>query len=100
MILYHGTNISAALNILNEGFNFNYSGKNWGNTYGKGIYFTSNHETAKCYAGENGIILKFDLDISDSTILTKSYSPCKRFKLKTHTKWLITPDHDEYIMLN
>ena len=100
MILYHGTNISAALNILNEGFNFNYSGTNWGSTYGKGIYFTPNYETAKCYAGENGIILKFDFDTSDSTILTKYYSPNKKLKLKKTTKWLITPDNDEYIMLN
>ena len=55
MKLYHGTSISNALSIMNEGFNLKKAGSNYGTTYGKGIYFTPNYKTAKFYAEENGI---------------------------------------------
>ena len=99
MLLYHGTTIESALNILLKGFQFDHAGKNWGSTYGKAIYFTPNYETAKCYAGPDGIILSFSLDISDFYLLKNFISPSKRHKVKTNKKWLITPDLDEYIML-
>ena len=99
MILYHGTTVISALNILENGFNFNSTGINWGCTYGKGIYFTPNHETARCYAGNDGIVLSFNINISDYHILKNLKSPSSNKKLNYNTKWLITPDFDEYIML-
>ena len=99
MILYHGTNVYSALNILENGFNFNSTGTNWGCTYGKGIYFTPNYKTARCYAGDDGIVLTFDMDTTDSYILDRLKLPSSRKKLKYTTRWLITPDFDEYIML-
>ena len=47
MILYHGTTIQNALSIMKFGFDINKSGENWGTTYGKGIYFSPNYETAE-----------------------------------------------------
>ena len=47
MLLYHGTTKENAINILKDGFDFEKSGSCWGNTYGKGIYFTPNYETAR-----------------------------------------------------
>lgn len=94
MILYHGTSIQSMIGILNNGFAFDHCGKNWGSTYGKGIYFTPNYETARCYAGEDGVVLSFVIDVTDYKVLSKFKRPKKIQK-----KWLITPDFDEYIML-
>ena len=63
MLLYHGTSEKNAINILNKGFNFELRGSCWGNTYGKGIYFTPNYDTAKFYAGEDGVVLSFEINI-------------------------------------
>ena len=57
MKLYHGTSCSNAISILKNGFDFNKVGSNYGTTYGKGIYFTPNYETARFYAGENGLVI-------------------------------------------
>lgn len=99
MILYHGTNVSSALNILANGFNFNSTGTNWGSTYGKAIYFTPNYKTAQCYAGDDGIIFSIDVEVNDFLILEKFKSPSSRKQLQCMSKWLITPNFDEYIML-
>lgn len=98
MILYHGTTIDSAVSILNNGFTFDHCGKNWGSTYGKGIYFTPNYETARCYAGADGIVLSFDIEVTDYHMLPKLKCPSSKTP-KYSTKWLITPDFDEYIML-
>lgn len=98
MILYHGTTVDSMLSILKHGFTFDHVGKNWGSTYGKGIYFTPNYETARCYAGLDGIVLSFKLEIKEYRLLKKLQSPSSK-KNKYNTKWLITPDFDEYIML-
>jgi maltose-binding protein MalE len=98
MILYHGTTTTSMVNILDKGFTFDHCGKNWGSTYGKGIYFTPNYETAKCYAGTDGVVLSLDINVKDYHLLTKLHRPSS-IKQKYHTKWLITPDFDEYIML-
>ena len=98
MILYHGTSQASALNILSIGFSFEHSGKNWGSTYGKGIYFTPNYETARCYAGNDGIVMQFDMNIENYYLLKNLQRPTSK-KIKYSSKWLITPDFDEYIML-
>ena len=61
--LYHGTSKQNGLQILESGFDFKKSGSNWGNTYGKGIYFTPNYETAQFYAGKDGIVISRQLVI-------------------------------------
>lgn len=99
MILYHGTDVSSALNILENGFNFKSTGTNWGSTYGKAIYFTPNYNTAQCYAEDDGIILSIDVEVDDFLILEKFKSPSSRKQLPSTSKWLITPNFDEYIML-
>ena len=38
--------------------------QNYGTTYGKGIYFSPNYETAKFYAGTDGIIISLNVDIT------------------------------------
>jgi hypothetical protein len=81
MILYHGTSRSNALSILKNGFDINKSGSCWGNTYGKGIYFSPNYNTAKFYAGDNGIVLSFDIIIKP-LYLKKDYSPSSKKKIK------------------
>ena len=35
----HGTSVINATSIMNNGFNLDKCGCNWGNTYGKGIYY-------------------------------------------------------------
>ena len=79
MFLYHGTTIENALSILNNGFDFSKVGSNWGNTYGNGIYFSPNYETARFYAREEGIVLKFDIKIIPQ-YLEKDYSPNSKKK--------------------
>ena len=98
MLLYHGTTLESALNILKCGFDFNHSGKNWGNTYGKGIYFTPKYDVARLYAGDDGIVISINYDILDYTILKKFQSPSSK-KKNYKNKWIITPDLEEYIML-
>lgn len=98
MLLYHGTTIFNALSILNNGFSFNYSGTNWGSTYGKAIYFSPNYNTAKFYAGNDGIVLSFNFFIDDFYVLPFFQSPNKKFKIKYHSKWIISKDYDEYIL--
>ena len=65
--LYHGTSVKNALSILQNGFDLGKAGENWGTTYGKGVYFTPNYETAKFYAGEDGVVLSLNLKINPST---------------------------------
>jgi hypothetical protein len=100
MILYHGTSTSNALSIMKNGFDFLKAGSNWGKTYGKGIYFSPNYETARFYAGEDGIVLKFDIKINPLQ-LTKDYSPNSKKKLQIpkEINCLINKNHDEYIIL-
>ena len=99
MLLFHGTSVESALNILLKGFQFDHCGENWGSTYGKAIYFTPSYETARCYSGPEGIVLSFSMDTSDSYSLKKLLSPSSRTIIRTDKKWLITPDLEEYIML-
>ena len=65
MILYHGTSIENALSIFKNGFDINKSGENWGTTYGKGIYFSPNYETAMFYANSDesnpGIVISINV---------------------------------------
>ena len=99
--LYHGTTLVNALSIMNDGFDFSRCGSNWGSTYGKGIYFTPNRETALFYAGENGIVLSFELDI-ECYYLKNDISPNKKrkFKLSESYNCLVSPNGDEYILFN
>ena len=56
MILYHGTTMINALSILKNGFDINKAGENWGTTYGKGIYFSPNYETAQAFYLPNKVL--------------------------------------------
>jgi len=98
-LLYHGTTICNALSILKTGFDFTLCGSNWGSTYGKAIYFTPNYETAKCYAGENGIVISFMLDIVPY-YLKKDISPNskKKIKLLYGYNCFISPNGDEFVL--
>ena len=104
--LYHGTSSQNALSIMKNGFNFEKAGQNWGKTYGKGIYFTPNYETARFYATEDGIILSFNIEI-EPYYLTKFISPNSKKKLKLpvknqnniHYNCIVSPDKDEYLIL-
>ena len=104
MILYHGTSYSNALNILKTGFDFEKSGSNWGNTYGKGIYFTPNYDTAKFYASSNGIILSMNININ-ALYLEKDISPnSKKIKniyknINKNINCIVSPNKDEYLIL-
>ena len=105
MILYHGTSTINALNILKEGFDLKKSGSNWGKTYGKGIYFSPNYKTAEFYAGTNGIIISININLDENNIYyLKNYnSPNSRKKPKINNpniKCLVSPDKDEYLILN
>lgn len=89
--LYHGTTMNNALSILKEGFDFNKCGCNWGCTYGKGIYFSPSYDEAHFYAGEDGIVLSFELEL-ECYYLDKDISPSKKKSLKCHMDiivWLI-----------
>ena len=100
--LYHGTSRINALSILKNGFDFNKTGSNWGNTYGKGIYFTPNYNTARFYATDNGIVLSFYLKI-EPYHLTKDISPNSKKKIKfpqnKNLNCIINPNGDEYLIL-
>tara|TARA_Y100000748_G_scaffold212280_1_gene178028 strand:- start:972 stop:1289 length:318 start_codon:yes stop_codon:yes gene_type:complete len=102
MHLYHGTTFSNAISILKNGFDFNKVGSNYGSTYGKGIYFTPNYETAKFYSGENGIVLSMNIDIIPYH-LKKDISPSSKKKIKIPKdkdyNCIISPNKDEYLIL-
>lgn len=102
MKLYYGTSSSNAISILKNGFDFNKVGSNYGITYGKGIYFTPNYETARFYAGENGIILSMDISIT-RYYLVKDISPNSKKKIKLPTdqdyNCIVSPNKDEYLIL-
>jgi len=118
MLLYHGTSKLNALLIKNNGFSFEYCGKNWGSTYGKAIYLTNNYKEALFYANGNDInngseevgeILKvfvFDINIIK---LTKDYSPNDKkhikeiktiisyLKINTNKNCLLNLNENEFI---
>ena len=102
MKLYHGTSSLNAISILKNGFDFNKVGSNYGITYGKGIYFTPNYETARFYAGENGIILSMDVSITPY-YLVKDISPNSKKKIKLPRdqdyNCIVSPNKDEYLIL-
>jgi hypothetical protein len=100
MKLYHGTSYDKALSILKNGFDFNRIGENWGTTYGKGIYLTPEYETAKFYAGDNGIVLGFTLDINPYKLL-KDVRPNTRKKIVVPVEFdsIINPNEDEVVIL-
>ena len=100
MLLYHGTSTINALGILNKGFDKTKVGTNWGKTYGNGIYFTPNYDTARVYAGDAGIILSFHFDVTDCHKLIKYNRSGVKIKSSfLNKKWIITPDNDEYILI-
>lgn len=98
-LLYHGTSVSDAISILKSGFDFSRCGSNWGSTYGKALYFTPNYETARVYAGENGIVLSFVLTIVPYYI-KRDISPNSKKKLKLQDGFncLVNPNGDEYVV--
>ena len=100
--LFHGTSRENALSIMENGFDFSKSGSNWGNTYGKGIYFSPNEETARFYAGENGIVISLKIEI-DPYYLTQDISPNSKKKIKLpeneNYNCIVNPNGDEYLVL-
>ena len=101
MKLYHGRSASSALSIMKFGFDLSKAGSNWGLTYGKGIYFTPNYETATFYAGEDGIVISVNLEITPY-YLKKAVSATskKRIKVPPEYNCIVSPDKDEYIVLH
>lgn len=99
--LYHGTSFENTLLILKNGFDFNRAGNNWGTTYGKGIYFSPNYETARFYATEKGIVISLKLNINPYKLL-KDIKPNskKRLNIPKIYDSLINPNEDEVIILN
>ena len=99
--LYHGTSTINALSILKNGFNFTQSIENWGKTYGPGIYFSPNYNTAKFYATNKGIVLSFNIAI-EPYLLTKDISPTSKKKLyipnDKNYNCIISPNKDEYLI--
>ena len=101
MKLYHGTTIESALSIMQKGFDLSRAGTNWGSTYGKGIYFTPNYETARFYAGENGIVISVELDIKPYYLKKAvSVSSRKRIRIPAEYNCIVSPDRDEYVVLS
>jgi len=102
MFLYHGTSMINALSILKNGFDLNKAGSNYGSTYGKGIYMTPNYETAKFYAGNDGIVLRLNIDVIGYE-LKKDISPNSKKKIKLpkdkNYNTIISPNKDEYLIL-
>lgn len=97
--LFHGTSPASALSILKNGFDFSKCGSNWGSTYGKGIYFSPNYQTAQFYAGDDGIVLSYTLDINPY-YLKKDMSPNQKRKFKLHKEFnaIINVNGDECIV--
>ena len=101
MLLYHGTSKKNGINILKKGFNFELSGSCWGNTYGKGIYFTPNYKTARFYAENDGIVISLNIEIK-ALFLEKDISPSSKKKLKIDKEkynCIVNPNKDEYLIL-
>lgn len=55
-IVYHGTTQSNMTEIFKYGFDISKIGSGWGTTYGEGIYFSSNFDTALLYSDNNTVI--------------------------------------------
>ena len=105
VILYHGTSKENALSITQNGFSLDRSGDNWGNTYGKGVYFSKQLEDAIVYAGNDGVVLMCDLYVKGFH-LNRDYSPTERYDRReikklihglTDYNCLISRDQSEYI---
>lgn len=107
MILYHGTTMINALSILKNGFDINKAGENWGTTYGKGIYFSPNYETAQFYANSDesnpGIVISINLDLNPF-MLKKDFSPNqkRKFRLPKDSKYdsIINANGDEVVIID
>ena len=99
--LYHGTSQINALSILRDGFDFSKCGSNWGSTYGKGIYFSPSYDEAHFYAGEDGMVLSFEMEL-ECYYLEKdiSWSKKKKFKLPNGYNCLVNPSGDEYVLFS
>lgn len=99
--LYHGTTQINALSILRDGFDFSKCGSNWGSTYGKGIYFSPSYDEAQFYAGEDGMVLSFELDL-ECYYLKKDISPSKKAKFKVPDGYncLVNPSESEYVVFS
>ena len=109
MILYHGTSKENADSIKKKGFSLEFSGKNWGSTYGKAIYFSNCYETAKCYAGESGIVLIINIENINYLKLNRDYSPSDKkhireikciilfLKINSNKNCLLNFNENEYI---
>ena len=104
MLLYHGTSSENAISILKNGFNFDKIGSNYGTTYGKGIYFSPNYETARFYANQNthGTVLSFNLNIIPFYLI-RDISPNSKKKIKLPNdkeyNCIVSPNKDEYLIL-
>jgi hypothetical protein len=103
MILYHGTTYENAIGITSTmTFDISKTGENWGNTFGPGIYFTPNIETAKVYAGKTGVVLMCDI-VANGYQLKRNYSVSNRNdrreikRLLRENECIISKDMDEYI---
>lgn len=105
MILYHGTSEKNALSILKNGFDINRAGENWGKTYGIGIYFSPNYETAKFYANSNsntgGIVISINIKLNTFN-LKKDISPSNKKKIKIPKGYdsIISLNKDEIIIID
>ena len=112
MILYHGTSKENADSIKKKGFSLEFSGKNWGSTYGKAIYFTNCYKTAKCYAGQLGEVLTVDIESVNYLKLDKDYSPTDKKHIRqiksiimyliinSDKNCLLNYNENEYIFIN
>ena len=99
--LYHGTSQANAMSILKNGFDFKKCGSNWGCTYGEGIYFSPSYDEARFYAGEDGVVLSFDL-VLECYYLKRDISPSKKkkFNLPTGYNCLVNPNGKEYVVFS
>ena len=87
MILYHGTTTENANTIiLQQKFDINLCGSQWGSTYGKGIYFSPSKQEASVY-GET--ILQIETNV-EPLKLDKHYSPTNKQHKRQIKKILYT----------
>ena len=87
MFLYHGTTTENANTIiLQQKFDLNLCGSQWGSTYGKGIYFSPSKQEARVY-GET--ILQIETNV-EPLKLDKHYSPNDRNHKRQIKKILYT----------
>jgi len=54
--VYHGTTKLNKISIIDQGFDMSKFGTGWGTTYGDGIYFSPNLNTALSYSDDNTIV--------------------------------------------